>query len=255
MCDTVALLGEPKSHEYFNAIEGASLHALRRGVFAAVDIPQGKEIGRETVSFRFPLRDGQIDVPDFTTIYHRFTSSRSIRAGEPITRANAQIDVDSRARNLDRFVQRTRGIASEAGIDIADDEYFELSHHHGVDQIWQYGCCIVNVLNRAYCKKLIIMTGGQEHPEQFHAIKEETFRIVRGELQVTLDGQTLILRQGQSLVVEPNVKHHFKALTDTVVEELSTTSLAEDTVYTDPQISSIPRTSRKTIVRNFMRSD
>lgn len=255
MSDTMRMLGTPKSSAYANTEETESLAALRRGVFASVDIPADRDIGSDLVSFRFPLRDRQIDVADFTTIYHRFISTRQIPAGEPLTRENTRIVVESRSQNLDRFVQRIRGIASEANIDIADDELLEISHHFGEEEIWSYGCCIINVLNRSYCKKLILMTAGQEHPEQFHKVKDETFRVIWGELQFTLDGTVHELKEGHSLVVESNARHTFRALTDVVIEELSTTSSPADSYYTDARISSRPRTARKSMVRNFIRLD
>jgi N-acetylneuraminate synthase len=155
---------------------------------------------------------------------------------------------------LDRYVQRIRGIATEAHIDIEDDELLEISHHCGVDDLWRYGCCIVNVLNRSYCKKLIVMAEGQEHPEQFHRVKEETLRVLFGELEIELGGTTQRLTSGKAVVVEANAKHRFRAISDVVIEELSTTSSPTDSFYTDPKINSRPRTARKTMMRNFTRS-
>ena len=254
MADTQQILGQPKSSDYANQAERASLDALRRGVFARHDIAADQEIGSESVRFHFPLRSGQVDVGTFSTIYHRFTSTRPIRAGEPIGPENTRCIVDSRSQNLDRYVQRIRGIATEAHVEIADDEVLEISHHYGIDEISSFGCCIVNVLNRSYCKKLILMAEGQEHPEQFHRIKEETLRVLYGELEFVLDGKVHELEEGQSIVVEANANHSFRARTDVVIEELSTTSSPADSYYTDPRISSRPRTARKTIVRNFLRS-
>ena len=254
MADAVRILGKPKSAAYVNPAERASLDALRRGVFARVEIPADRELGHDLVRFQFPLRPEQIDVADFTTIYHRFFSTRTIAPGEPIGPANSRRLVDSRSQSLDRYVQRIRGIATEAHVEIADDELLEISHHFGVSELWSYGCCIVNVLNRSYCKKLILMAEGQEHPEQFHRIKEETLRVLHGELELGLDGTVHQLAAGQSIVVEANARHNFRALTDTVLEELSTTSSPEDSYYTDPRISSLARTARKTMVRNFLRS-
>lgn len=254
MAMTVQLIGHPKSSEYFNQDERTSLDALRRGIFAKTDIPPDQEISPDLVTYRFPIREGQLGLAEFSTIYHRVTSTRAIRAGDPVGPENCQIEVDKRSQSLDHFVQRIRGIATEAHIDVADDELLEISHHFGVSQLWNYGCCIVNVLNRSYCKKLILMAKGQEHPEQFHRVKDETLRVVFGEIEFHLDGMQYLLRDGQSIVVEAKAKHSFRAVTDCVIEELSTTSLPEDSYYTDPRISSRPRTARKTVVRNFARS-
>ena len=255
MTDAMLILGRPKTSNYANLDENNSLLALRRGVFAKADIAPENEIGSDLVDFRFPLKDQQIDVADFTTIYHRVVTTRRIHAGEPVTLNNCRILVDSRSQNLDRYVQRIRGIAAEFNIDIADGELLEISHHFGVEQIWSFGCCIVNLLNRSYCKKLILMTEGQQHPEQLHKIKEETLKVLRGTLQLQLNSDVYELNVGHSVLIPAHAKHTFKALTDVVVEELSTTSLPEDSYYTDARINSRPRTARKSVVRNFNRSD
>jgi N-acetylneuraminate synthase len=253
MHSTIQLLGTPKSSDYVNLEESKSLDALRRGVFAKVDIPAGEEIGPEHVIYHFPIRDGQFSVSEVTTIYNSLSSTSAIKAGDPVGVNNSRIEVDHHSQSLDRFVQRIRGIATEAHVDIPDDELLEISHHLGVDELWKFGCCIINVLNRSYCKKLILMAAGQEHPEQLHRVKDETLRVIFGEIEFELDGILHHLEEGQSIVVEANAKHRFRALTDAVIEELSTTSLPADSYYTDPKISSRPRTARKTMMRNFTR--
>ena len=67
------------------------------------------------------------------------------------------------------------------------------------------------------------MTNGQTHPMQYHNVKEETFRILHGEVEITLDGEISHLYIGDELLVRYEQKHYFKAITDTLIEELSTT--------------------------------
>ncbi len=57
----------------------------------------------------------------------------------------------------------------------------EISHHYGLDRFEEVGCTIINVINREYCKKLIVVLPGQRHPEQYHKIKEETFVVLDGD--------------------------------------------------------------------------
>jgi N-acetylneuraminate synthase len=254
LADALRILGEPKSSGYTNPAERESLDGLRRGAFAGAEIPAGQEIDPRQVRFHFPLRPGQVGAGEFTSIYHRFHSTRPIAPGEPLDAGNCRRVVDSRSRDLDHYVQRIRGIATEAHVEIADDELLEISHHYGVGELWRYGCCIINVLNRSYCKKLILMAEGQQHPEQYHRVKEETLRVVHGRVELVLEGAARQLEAGQSIVVEANARHAFRALTDAVIEELSTTSSPEDSYYTDPRISSRARTARKSMVRNFLRS-
>ena len=83
------------------------------------------------------------------------------------------------------------------------------------------------------------MAAGQEHPEQFHKVKEETFRVLNGTLQLAIDDTVRVLNEGDTMLIPIYAKHAFKALTDVVIEELSTTSSPEDFDYTDARISSM----------------
>jgi quercetin dioxygenase-like cupin family protein len=49
--------------------------------------------------------------------------------------------------------------------------------------------------------------------EHFHP-EEEVYEVIEGELELTLDGVTQILRPGLVAIVPPNARHSVKALTD-----------------------------------------
>ena len=42
---------------------------------------------------------------------------------------------------------------------------------------------LINVINREYCKKVLVQLAGQMHPWHFHKRKEETFLVLWGELE------------------------------------------------------------------------
>ena len=44
------------------------------------------------------------------------------------------------------------------------------------------------MVNREYCKRVIVLLPGQSHPEQYHKQKDETYHILHGEIVLTLDG-------------------------------------------------------------------
>ena len=126
----------------------------------------------------------------------------------------------------------------------------EISHHYGIDRFNEYGCVIINFINRAYCKKLIIVVAGQKHPEQYHKVKEETFHIVYGSVELELDGVTRNYTSGDIVTVEPGTKHSFSSFDGAVIEEISSTHDKADSFYTDPVIAE--NKNRKTLITQWI---
>ncbi len=54
---------------------------------------------------------------------------------------------------------------------------------------------------------------GSSIHEHFHP-QEEVYEVIEGELEVTVDGETQIVRPGVVAIVPGNVRHSVKALTD-----------------------------------------
>ena len=125
----------------------------------------------------------------------------------------------------------------------------EISHHYGMDRFEEAGAVILNVVNRAYCKKLIVLLPGQRHPEQYHKLKEETFHVLHGGLSVSLDGAIQACRPGDILTVERGVRHAFWTEEGCIIEEISSTHFKDDSYYLDPAIAGNP--DRKTYVTHF----
>ena len=93
---------------------------------------------------------------------------------------------------------------------------------------------MVTLVNREYCKKLLV-AACQEHPEQYHG-KEETFVILYGVVELSLDGQKQRYQAGDVITVSPGVRHAFVSPGGAVIEEISTTHYVNDSFYTDPTI-------------------
>ena len=55
-----------------------------------------------------------------------------------------------------RYIHKVKGMLTEAGIDIGKTYEIQLSHHYGFDRFKDYGATIIDLINREYCKKLII---------------------------------------------------------------------------------------------------
>ncbi len=56
-------------------------------------------------------------------------------------------------------------------------------------------------------------TRGSSIHEHFHP-QEEVYEVIEGELEVTIDAETQIVRPGLVAIVPANVRHSVKALTD-----------------------------------------
>jgi len=70
--------------------------------------------------------------------------------------------------NIKRFIKKTNVI-------IPNGSELEISHHYGIENFYKYGLSMITVINREYCKKILILLPDQTHPQQYHKIKEESF--------------------------------------------------------------------------------
>ncbi len=230
-----------------NVAELASLNSLRRGVFAKRDIKAGEIIGAGDVYFAFPPQDAQFTANDWSK-YSTFIAQHAIGRDAALSPANTQ-HVDVRSKILDA-VQQVKELLDESRITVPGGVDLELSHHYGIDRFKDVGLTMMTVVNRGYCKKLLVSLPNQAHPEQFHRQKEETFHILYGSVHITLDGITRICRPGDVVHVMPGVRHSFISPTGCVIEEISSTHFVNDSFYTDETI--MQNKNRKTLLTYWM---
>jgi D-lyxose ketol-isomerase len=106
---------------------------------------------------------------------------------------------------------------------------------------------MITVINREYCKKILILLPNQTHPQQYHKIKEESFFILYGEVDLYLNGELKKYKVGDLVTIEPNVKHKFFSKTGAIIEEISSTHNRSDSYYTDEKI--MQNKNRKTYIK------
>jgi N-acetylneuraminate synthase len=235
------------STKVITAAERDSLLTLQRGVFAKRPIAEGSTIRRDDVFFAMPCEAGQLTSGAFGTLRASFVASRDYDTNEAIFES-CDDDLYLQVRAI---VHEAKGMLAEAGVVLNDEAEVELSHHYGLANFAQTGCLIVNLINREYCKKIIVVFPGQEHPEQHHLRKEETFHVLAGEVDLERNGLTETLRSGDIGVIERGVRHSFRSTTGAVIEEVSTTHFRDDSFYTDPRIAELDPMQRKTILEQF----
>ncbi len=238
-----AIVGQEHVKE-LPAEEAASLLSLQRGVFAKEEIRKGEEIHTDQVFFAMPCADGQLTSGQFGSYRATFTASKDYGVNEAVYE-------DSKSDSLlelREYIHDAKGMLYEARIRLGNDFSVELSHHLGMENFRNTGCLIINVINREYCKKIIVVLPGQVHPQHRHKIKEETFQLLSGELNVSLNGNEQVLSPGDKLLVERGAWHGFSSKTGAIFEEVSTTHVVGDSEYEDLRINDLDPIQRKTIV-------
>jgi sialic acid synthase SpsE/quercetin dioxygenase-like cupin family protein len=227
--------------------ERSSLRALRRGAFARRAIGSGEPIGQGDVFMAFPAAEKQVTANDWGKYMH-FVARADIPEGAPIMAADTEArDVRERVYHIAQQVKR---VLEEGHIVAPGETELEISHHYGLERFDEFGMTMITVVNREYCKKLIVVLPGQGHPEQYHRQKEETFHILHGRAEITLDGTRRSHAVGDVITVARGVRHAFRSETGAVFEEISSTHYKDDSFYTDPAIQANP--DRKTFLTYWM---
>jgi quercetin dioxygenase-like cupin family protein len=146
--------------------------------------------------------------------------------------------------------RRVTALLKTGNIVVPGHAAMEISHHYGLERFEEFGITMLTVINREYCKKLIVVLPGQKHPPQYHELKEETFHVLHGTLSLSLDGQTRDYGPGEVAVVGRGVHHAFESAGGAVFEEISSTHHLADSYYLDPDIGRNP--NRKTVLTYWL---
>lgn len=227
--------------------ELADLRQFKRGVFTSRKLAKGEKIDTTNTFFAFPNSNAQLLANDMSK-YVEYYAERDIEKYGAVAAEEIR-SVDKREK-IYAIVQKVKKILAEGNVVVPGMATLEISHHYGLDRFYDVGCTIINVINREYCKKLIVVLPGQKHPEQYHKIKEETFVLLHGDLQLTLDGVVKECRRGDIVTVTRGTKHPFSSKTGAIIEEISSTHYKDDSYYTDEAI--LQNKDRKTVLSYWM---
>jgi sialic acid synthase SpsE/quercetin dioxygenase-like cupin family protein len=246
---TRALLGDPSVRAVIDE-ERRAIDELRRGVFAKRDLEAGTLLTEDDVHFAFPLRDGQLPSGRWTA---GMRLDAAVSADAPLPEEKVTFPDRTHDRILKDAVHDVKAMLAHAHVPLSVDFSTEYSHHYGIENFRDYGTVLMTIINRAYAKKIMVQLPGQVHPSHYHRVKEETFHVLWGELDVELDGRHRHLLPGDLVTVLPGVWHEFSSEHGCVFEELSTTALSDDSFYRDPQIMKLTSAQRKTVVDHWGR--
>lgn len=224
-----------------------SLSSLMRGVYAKKGIKENEKIKKEDVFFAMPLQEGQLNSSQWI---EGIVSNQKYEQSQPLDISLASIRINNEDRIFSIMLQ-IKGLLNKARIYIGKESSIEISHHYGLERFREFGAVIINCINRAYCKKLIVMLPRQKHPYHFHDKKEETFQLLYGDFEIELEGRRVALQPGDTFLVEKKKWHKFHTLDGAIIEEISTTHYNDDSFYEDEEISFLPREERKTQIPNW----
>ena len=214
--------------------EASDLIGLKRGVFCKRKIKKGEKITRDDIMFAIPNQDGQLLANDFSK-YIDFIAQTDIEELKPLLFKD--LLVKNRREKVLEIIKAECELIKKSGIYLPDKLELEISHHYGIDEFSKHGCCIINCVNREYCKKIILLLPGQKNPCHTHKLKEETFHILHGNINIDIDGEEKVYEAGGIVTVERNKKHSFSSDTGAVMEEISTTHYKNDSYYEDEGIA------------------
>jgi len=228
------LLGLTQQRVEVTEKEIATLNSLRRGVFAKRDLVAGEIVQPDDYFLAIPSQEGQLLANDLSK-YSQYIVKENSAVNQSVL--FSALDSSDIRPAVQAILGQVSSLLKEAKVVIADGAQCQISHHDGIDNFAQTGATLIDIINREYCKKIIIMLPGQSHPMHFHAKKEETFNILSGELELSLKGEVKKLSAGEMVTVDRGDKHSFSSQTGVVFEEISTTDHQGDSYYDDDRIN------------------
>jgi sialic acid synthase SpsE/quercetin dioxygenase-like cupin family protein len=242
-----AMTGVAGRRHDFSPRETGSLGELRRAVFARRAIAAGEVIRKADVFLAIPGRPGQLAARDLSK-YTEFRAAKPYAVGEPVMRSGVTA-TDTRSI-VHAVVRQIKKLLKDSGVAVPSQLELEISHHYGLERFHEVGSAMITVVNRDYCKRLVLMLPGQSHPEHWHRLKDETFHLLHGSIELVLDGEKRTCHRNDVVTIQRGAKHAFTTSTGAVIEEISSTHSRNDSCYTDPGITL--NADRKTYVTNWM---
>jgi N-acetylneuraminate synthase len=228
--------------------EKDSLLSLKRGVFAKQFIKKDDVITESMVYYAMPCGADQLSSGEFGTYRSKYVASKDYDANQAIVEKPYAGDDVNVIRSL---IHTVKGMLHEAKIVIPNDADLEISHHYGINNLYSYGAILFSIVNREYCKKILICLPGQMNPMHMHKIKEETFQLLSGDLKIILEDSEISLNVGETYLIEQNLWHSFTSKNGAIFEEISSTHRRNDSYYQDPVIAGVDPLQRKTIIKDW----
>ncbi len=85
-------------------------------------------------------------------------------------------------------------------------------------------------LNEKSTVKLIYIETGKRLSYQYHNGRSEFWKVVSGEILVTIDGKERVMKNGDTAEIPAKSKHRINAITESVVLEIAFGDFNEDDI-------------------------
>lgn len=245
--DALTMIGDSSKRYSAPAGEQAALADLARGAFVRNSVAAGEAVSHSNVFFAMPNVTGQLLAQDFSK-YTEFVACNDIPENGPLMQEHVKASNTREA--IYRIVCDVKALIRKSKVQVPGQCELEISHHYGVERFRETGLTAITVINREYCKRLMVILPGQKHPEQWHDVKDETYHVLYGEVIVDLDGIQTTHKANGVVTIPHGVRHSFWTKGGAVIEEVSSSYSSNDSLYTDPAISA--NKNRKTFVAYWL---
>ena len=233
--------------------EKDTLRQLQRGVYSKKNINKNdKLILNKNVYLAFPLQKNQLSAEEFkngeTICRQNYNQNSVIKKKTVFLRKDYLSEI--RIRSL---VHKAKALLNKNKIFVTKKLDMEISHHEGIENFEKVGCFLLNIINKEYAKKILVMLPGQRHPAHKHYKKKESFIILFGTLELIDKSKKYNLKVGDIVHLSKQGTHSFRAgKQGCIFEEISTTSFSNDSFYKDKTISKLSRDTRKTYINRWI---
>ena len=243
------LMSGSKNKKIYNQ-EKETIKALSRGVYLNNKIKKNSNISKKDVYFAIPLQKKQLSSIDFN---EKIKINKNMNKDMPVMKNNIERDQNLLKTNLlNSYLHKAKAMLNYSKIPIGKKFNMEISHHKGIKNFNKYGCFLFNLINREYCKKLLVMLPNQRHPSHFHKKKFESFNVLFGDLVLNDGNRSYRLKPGDIVHLKKNSWHDFKAgKNGCIFEEISTTSLKNDSFYKNKKIKNLSSNQRKSYFQSW----
>jgi len=222
--------------------EVKTLKKLKRGLYAKRDIKKGEILRENDIYLSMPIQEDQMDA---SMVYECLGKITLVNIKSDSKLVESFFKSYSHNTIIDRIKRETRELLDSANVALSEKDQVELSCHYGIENFFDVGVLIVSKINREYCKKIIVVLGGQSHPSHRHLRKEESFELLFGDCDLQKDGTMISMRRGLPILIPRGVNHSFKSNEGCVIEEVSTTHYTDDSIYADFNINKLDISDRK----------
>ena len=250
---TIDQVGNVQSRNNNLKLEKKALGNFQRGVYNRNQfLNKGSKINNLSISFNFPASKGQLTANNFSK-FSEITLKKKLNKNEKILKRN--LDISNPREIISKIREKVRNLVFLSSIVVPNTSRLEISHHYGLEKFYKFGLCMITIINRSYCKKYLFIFKNQEHPAQYHKIKQETFMILYGKISLKLKykgkNSTKIMKSGEIFTIVSGMVHQFKALSKdgAVIEEISSKHIKTDSYYLDKKISK--NKNRKSIISYY----